>query len=130
MAAIALYCAKYNYAEETLLRLNEELKSNNTCFYNYCYNSNLASLYILKKDYEKAKYYNDKILHSKFEWYEDFTRIMKFRAEKFNDFIIEKKCFTPKQLFNCFSDIDMFCSSSWKFLGKGILFSELMFYRE
>lgn len=41
-----------------------------------------------------------------------------------------KKEFTPKQLYNCFSNVELVSSSAWKFLGKGIIFSELMFYRE
>lgn len=130
IAAISLYCSKLDEAENILLHLYKELESNNTCFYHYCYNSNLASLYILKKDYEKAKYYNDLILNSNFDWFEDFIHIMKFRAEKFEEFIESKKEFTPKKLYNCFSSIPFRFSNTWKFLGKGILFSELMFYRE
>lgn len=130
MAAISLYCGKYHYAEKLLLNLYNELERNNTCFYNYCYNSNLASLYILKKDFDKAKYYNDKILNTEFDWFEDFIYIMKFRAKKFAEYIEMKKEFSPKQLYNCFSNIELVSSSTWRFLGKGILFSELMFYRE
>lgn len=130
MAAISLYCGKYHYSEKILLNLYNELERNNTCFYSYCYNSNLASLYILKKDFAKAKYYNDRILNTEFDWFEDFIRIMKFRASKFAEYIEMKKEFTPKQLYNCFSNVELVSSSAWKFLGKGIIFSELMFYRE
>ena len=130
MAAILLYCGKYHHSEKILLNLYKELERNNTCFYNYCYNSNLASLYILKKDYDKAKYYNDKILNTEFDWFEDFIQIMKFRAKKFAEYIEMKKVFTPKQLYNCFLKDKLVSSSAWRFLGKGIIFTELMFYRE
>ena len=130
IAAIAMLCSKYKYAEKILLELYDELHYNNTCFYNYCYNANMASLYILMRNYEKAKYYNNLILNNNYNWEKSFIKIMKLRAEKFNEFILQKKEFSAKQLFNCFADPSIYPSDTWRFLGKGIVFSELMFYRE
>ncbi len=130
LASVAMLCSDFNFAEKILLELYEDLKRNSTCFYHYSYNSNLASLYILKGNYEKAKFYNDKVINTDFDWFDDFIEIMKFRAKKMADFIAEGASFTPLTLFNCFSDIPIIISKTWSFLGKGILFSELMFYRE
>lgn len=101
-----------------------------TCFYDYCFNANLVSLYLLKKDYNKAKEYNNKIKYHNYDWEQDFIEIMRKRAEFFDMFIDKKIEFTPEKLFNCFQDKETYISSVWKFLGKGIIFSELMYYRE
>ena len=130
IAAIALLCNEFSLAETILLELHEELVNNNTCFYNYCYNANLSALYFLKKDYKKAKYYNNLIAANNYEWEQDFIEIMKYRANKMNEFIEQEFSFDSKALFDCFDNSELICSSVWRFLGKGIIFSELMFYRE
>lgn len=130
IAAIALYCSQFNYAEKILLELHAELSQRDTCFYSYCYNANLASLYLLMKEYDKANHFNNLILENDYDWAQDFIKIMKFRAEKFKEFILNQRTFSAKQLFDCFADIPFYTSDTWRFLGKGIIFSELMFYRE
>ena len=112
------------------MKLYQELDKNNTCFYNYCYCANLATSYLLKKDYNKAKYYNDFIICRDYTWEKDFIEIMKYRAARMNKFIEMRLEFTSKSLYKCFDSTPIFSSSVWRFLGKGILFSELMFYRE
>lgn len=69
------------------------------------------------------------LLHD-YDWDTEFIEIMKYRSTLLNQFIQQKKKFTSKSLFNCFNNIDIHLSSVWKFLGKGIIFSELMYYRE
>lgn len=130
LAAIGILCNHLNFAEKILLKLYEDLKNNNTCFYNYCYNANLSSLYLLKRDFDKAKFYNDLIINSYYSWEIDFINIMKYRAQKMNEYISSRVKFTAKDLYECFDHTPIYCSNVWKFLGKGILFSELMFYRE
>lgn len=130
LAAIALLCNHLDFAEKILMKLYKELENNSTCFYNYCYCANLVSLYLLRKDYSTAKIYNDLIICKEYQWEQNFIDIMKYRAKEMDTFITNKKVFTPRSLFECFDDIPLKYSNTWRFLGKGILFSELMFYRE
>lgn len=130
LSSISMLCGNYSKAESILIDILNKSKDNMTCFYDYCFNANLASLYLLKKDFNKAKQCNDKIRSHNYDWEQDFIEIMKKRAELFEKFIEEKKEFVPETLFNCFQNNEIYISSIWKFLGKGILFSELMYYRE
>ncbi len=130
LSAIALLCGNYKKAEMILTEIVELSKDNMTCFYDYCFHANLASLYLLKKDYISAEKYNNKILRNDYDWEQDFIDIMRHRAELFDIFIKNKQEFTPETLFHCFDENDIYLSSIWNFLGKGIIFSELMYYRE
>lgn len=129
IAALSIYCSDFKVAEKILLKLLQNLQNNDNCFHYYCINANLASLYLLKMDYINAKKYNDNILYSNYEWHKDFINIMKERARIFAEYINNKKKLTPLQLFNSLNNEIKF-SNTWLFLGRGIIFSELMFYRE
>ncbi|MDE6284231.1 MAG: hypothetical protein K2M17_00605, partial [Bacilli bacterium] len=130
LSAVALLCGNYTKAETILTEIVDLSKDNMTCFYDYCFHANLTSLYLLKKDYASAEICNKKILQNDYDWEEDFINIMRQRAKLFDGFIKSKKDFTPEALFHCFDGTDIYLSSIWNFLGKGIIFSELMYYRE
>ncbi|MBD5099695.1 MAG: hypothetical protein HDT29_00080 [Clostridiales bacterium] len=130
ISAMLMLCGNLTKSESILIDILKKSKDNMTCFYDYCFNANLVSLYLLKKDYNKAKEYNNKIKNHYYDWEQDFIEIMRKRAEFFDMFIESKKEFTPETLFNCFQNTEIYISGIWKFLGKGILFSELMYYRE
>lgn len=130
IASIYIIIGRLHRAEAILLNLLDQAKENLTCFYDYCFSANLASLYLLKGNYNLAKRYNDRVLLHDYDWDTEFIEIMKYRSTLLNQFIQQKKKFTSKSLFNCFNNIDIHLSSVWKFLGKGIIFSELMYYRE
>lgn len=130
IAAINILCGNYNEAEEILKSIYKQCQDNLTCFYNYCINANLTAIYILKHDFKLAKEHNNVILNTQYQWEEDFVKIMKRRASLLEKMIEDEIIYTPNSLFNCFSDQDMYLSKTWNFLGKGIIFSELMYYRD
>ena len=130
IAALNLFCSNYDQAEKILLELIKKTESNMTCFYDYCINANLASLYLLKGNYDLAEKHNNIILEHDYEWEKEFIDIMRFRANELQKIIDNKLVYSSKQLFECFNGIPIYISSVWRFLGKGIIFSELMFYRE
>ena len=130
VASFALYIGNTRFAEFILSSLYERTLQNPTCFYDYCINANLTALYILKHDYAKAKAHNDHILNTDYNWYEPFITTMKKRAMCFSAIIKEERSVSSRQLWTILDKEPLGEFDNVQFLGKGILFSELMFYRE
>lgn len=128
-ASLLLYTMQLDDAETILNELNEKLKYNNDCFHFHYIKANLVALNILKNNFSIAQTINNEILICNHDWEEEFINIMKYRANCLKKLIKSRKKITSRELF-AYLDNDIIVSKTWKFLGKGILFSELMFYRE
>ncbi len=130
LASYFLLDGQITSAEEILEKLCKNANYNDNEFYQIWFNSNLISANILLKKFDIAQDYYDIVLKKLCEYDERFREYHQNRLKYFKEIIDNQEEITPHDLFYSRFNISRNDELSWHFFGKGILFSELMFYNE
>lgn len=127
VACLYLLDGRYSEAEKRLVSLFEILNSYSNAFYSTYVPSNLAALYLLKGDFLKALEYNNIAKQNINLWDRNYRTYYVSQNEYIRKMIENKKSTTPYELF--LPDIESTVSNkTYRFVGRGILMSELLFY--
>ena len=126
-ACLYLLAGKYREAENRLLSLFDNLHSYSNALYSTCVPSNLAALYLLEGDFAKAHQYNDFVKQYLYQWDANYRTYYAAQNQYVAKLIENRISITPYALFH--PDIDSNISAkTYRFVGRGIMMSELLFY--
>lgn len=126
-AFLYLLAGKYREAENRLLSLFDNLHSYSNALYSTCVPSNLAALYLLEGDFAKAHQYNDFVKQCLYQWDANYRTYYAAQNQYVAKLIENRISTTPYALFH--PDIDSNISAkTYRFVGRGIMMSELLFY--
>lgn len=116
-------------AECILNQLKVSLSEYKSVFYTTFLYGNLASLHILRQNYDKALEYTCLAEEHINEWGEEVREFYKKQLDLLTQIAQNKEQLTPYQLFMRPAEIlPEYLGTTWKFIGHGALFSELLFY--
>ena len=129
LTGLLLLDGQLDEAESRLKQLKRSMSEYKSVFYSTFIYSNIASLYILRQDYDQALEYLYLVEDHLNEWGESIRRFYKKQADILKQIALNREQLTPYQLFMRPAEVlPEYLGSTWKFIGRGILFSELLFY--
>lgn len=129
MNIACLHILNHNFseAEKRLLELNSLLSVYSNALYNTYVPSNLAALYLLKKEYTKAADFNLNAKENLHMWDANYKVYYTYQNEYMRKLIDDKSDLMPADLFQ--PDLTHQTSAkTYSFVGRGIMLSELLFY--
>lgn len=128
-AGLLLLNGQLDEAECVLNQLKISLSEYNSVFYTTFLYGNLSSLHILRQNYEEALEYTYLAEEHFNEWGEEVRKFYKKQMDLLRQIAQDKEQLTPYQLFLRPAEIlPEYLGTTWKFIGHGVLFSELLFY--
>lgn len=128
-AGLLLLNNQLDEAECILNQLKISLSEYKSVFYTTFLYGNLSSLYILRRNYEKALEYTYLAEEHLNEWGEEVRKFYKKQMDLLRQIAQDKEQLTPYQLFMRPAEmLPEYLGTTWKFIGHGVLFSELLFY--
>lgn len=128
-AGLLLLDNQLDEAECILNQLKVSLSEYKSVFYTTFLYGNLSSLYILRRNYEKALEYTYLAEEHLNEWGKEVRKFYKKQMDLLRRIALDKEQLTPHQLFMRPAEIlPEYLGTTWKFIGHGVLFSELLFY--
>ena len=127
LACLYILNSNYDEAEKRLLQLYSTMQKYTNNLYTTCVQTNLSALYLLKKDYYKAQTYNINVKENLFNWDDNYRLYYVWQNEYMKSLINSKTKVTPFDLFNQ-DKTHHTTAKTYKFIGRGLMFSELLFY--
>ena len=129
LSGLLILDGQLDEAEDTLIQLNTSLTEYASVYYNTFIYGNLTSIYILRKNYERALYYLELLENYLDEWSENTQKFYRMQANLLRQIVESHEQLTPHQLFmRPIELLPEYLGSTWQFIGRGVLFSELLFY--
>ena len=127
LACLYMLVGKYNEAENRLIELSDTLNNYSNALYATYVPSNLAALYLLKGDFAKASQFNSIAKKNLYRWDKNYQLYYVHQNEYVMELIKRKTVMTPFELFLPDSTSEI-SAKTYKFVGRGIMMSELLFY--
>lgn len=129
LSGMLLLKGRLDEAEIILNELSSELTEYKSVFYYTFVYSNLASLCILRHDYDQATKCLSVVETHLDGWDDCVYKYYKKQLETLKTIIQQQERLTPQQLFMRPTKlVPEFLGGTWRFIGHGVLFSELLFY--
>lgn len=127
LACLYILNSNYNDAEKRLLQLYSTMHKYTNNLYTTCVQSNLSALYLLKEDYSKAHEFNLNVKENLFKWDDNYKTYYIWQNEYMKSLIESKTKLTPFDLFKL-DKTHTTSAKTYEFIGRGLMFSELLFY--
>lgn len=127
LACLYILDNNYSEAEKRLFQLYLSMQKYTNNLYSTCVQANLSALYLLKKDYAKALELNLKAKEELLNWDDNYKIYYTWQNEYMKSLIESKTEVTPFDLFKL-DETHTTSAKTYKFIGRGLMFSELLFY--
>ena len=127
LACLYILDSNYSEAKKRLFQLYSSMQQYTNNLYSTCVQTNLSALYLLKKDYTKALELNLKVKEELLNWDDNYKIYYTWQNEYMKSLIESKKEVMPFDLFKL-DETHTTSAKTYKFIGRGLMFSELLFY--
>lgn len=127
LACLYILDNNYSEAEKRLFELYSSMQKYTNNLYSTCVQTNLSALYLLKKDYTKALELNLKVKEELLNWDDNYKTYYTWQNEYMKSLIESGTEVTPFDLFRI-DETHTTSAKTYKFIGRGLMFSELLFY--
>lgn len=114
-------------AEKSLLLLYSSMQRYTNNLYTTCVQTNLTAVYLLKGDYIKAQEFNINVKNNLYKWDDNYRNYYIWQNEYMRSLIENKTKVTPLDLF-ALDKTHTTSAKTYEFVGRGVMFSELLFY--
>lgn len=127
LACLYILDSNYSEAEKRLFQLYSSMQKYTNNLYSTCVHANLSALYLLKKDYTNALEFNLKVKEKLLNWDDNYKTYYIWQNEYMKSLIESGIEVTSFDLFKL-DETHTTSAKTYKFIGRGLMFSELLFY--